>query len=305
MSSSGVVNALVDFVGFDESIVAVLRKYDAYPTCLSQVVAAIDALDALSSEDLQKTKGAVFNASNLAHTAQGDVDFFYMVADATAMLVQYGNKASLCKAMTATAGQGGGEDANDASDGSDANTPVSLLAATIAKFYGPAFGAGCFYDSECIRTTLKDGDGVGNKAWRWQKCTLLGYLQSRPTTASVSAARSRSLTAAALRDQCQYMFPDNTGSKGPLGLAANNAEYQQRFGGDRPDKVGTTRVLYLDYSDDPWQRASVAGSPGDTPSLPYCYTTCDGCGHCGAGVPANETRCSDEQKKWVARWMAE
>ena len=35
------------------------------------------------------------------------------------------------------------------------------------------------------------------------------------------------------------------------------------------------------------------------PSLPYCMTTCDGCGHCGAGVPPSLRRCFDASDVFV------
>jgi len=37
-------------------------------------------------------------------------------------------------------------------------------------------------------------------------------------------------------------------------------------------------VFYSDFSDDPWQRASVWFSPSD--SQPYHLAQCDNCGHC-------------------------
>ena len=40
------------------------------------------------------------------------------------------------------------------------------------------------------------------------------------------------------------------------------------------------------------------------PTFVY-MTSCDGCGHCGAGVPANLTKCSDQEMYWVKRWLDE
>ena len=47
-------------------------------------------------------------------------------------------------------------------------------------------------------------------------------------------------------------------------------------------------IFYLDFSDDPWAEASVRRALG--PGLPFCMTTCDGCGHCGAGARAARPR---------------
>ena len=61
-------------------------------------------------------------------------------------------------------------------------------------------------------------------------------------------------------------------------------------------------IFYLDFSDDPWAEASVRASLGP-PSLElsYCMTTCDGCGHCGAGVLPNLTSCNQAADAFVEK----
>ena len=63
----------------------------------------------------------------------------------------------------------------------------------------------------------------------------------------------------------------------------------------------------MDYSDDPWQSASVlgAGKDWEKNDLHYCFEQCDGCGHCGEGVPKNVTKCSDEIAERVKAWVSE
>ena len=289
ISSSGVVNALVDFIGFDESNVNVLRSYHMYPKCLSTLVAAFDAIDDLSPSQLQALKRHPFNASNLIGTPMGDVDFHYMVADATAMAIQYGNKKALCSAME-----------TGLSVSSASSHPIALLAKFVSDFYGPVFQTQSFYDTKQISLLIHPSqEGVGAKSWRWQKCSQIAYLQSRPLAATL-ALRSRSLTQENLLKQCESMFPSNK-----LDLAKTNAVFQTKYGGARPDKVGATKIFYLDYSDDPWQRASVQGDFSKGLELEYCMTICDGCGHCGAGVPRNLTECTDRSVASVGRWLSE
>ena len=62
-----------------------------------------------------------------------------------------------------------------------------------------------------------------------------------------------------------------------------------------------TNIFFLDYSDDPWMEASVKTSLSE--SMQWCLTTCDGCGHCGAGVPSDLTQCTDEAQRFVDEWM--
>lgn len=287
VSSSGVVNAIVDYVQFDASIVNTLSKYTMYPHCLSTVASAMNALDKMSEKELQLIKTDPFMAS----TTQTDVDFMYMVADAMAMAVQYGHKNQLCTLLNISI--------------TASKTPLEAVAAAIPVLYGKAFQQTCFYSTECILNTKRDSSvGVGNKAWRWQKCSLLGYIQSRGTDVEV-AARSKLLTLNSQRKQCENMFPENVNDLNEL--IANNNRFQTTFGSDLPESVGATKIVYLDYSDDPWQTASVVASKPDWEKndLTYCYTICDGCGHCGSGVPKNVTKCKNVEKAKVLEWLKE
>jgi len=293
ISSSGVVNALVDFIGFDESNVKVLQSYHKYPKCLSTLVAAFDAIDDLSPSQLQKLKRHPFNATNLIGTPMGDVDFHYLVADAVAMAIQYGNKDVLCSSMETGL--------SVSSSASSHPIALRLLAKFVHDFYGPAFQRQSFYDTKQISSLIHPSEeGVGAKSWRWQKCSQIAYLQSRPFAAPL-ALRSRSLTQENLFKQCKSMFPSNK-----LDLFKTNAVFQTKYGGARPDKVGATKIFYLDFSDDPWQRASVQGNFSKGLELEYCMTTCDGCGHCGAGVPSNVlSECIDRSVASVGQWLSE
>ena len=284
LSSSGVVNAIVDFVQFDESVVTTLKKYKKYPACLDNLVGAFDFIDALSSTELQALKSSPFNATNLV----ADIDFFYMVADAVAMAVQYGHKEKLCIAMK-------GDDKIPASK------TVELLATFILEYYGEDFQSQPFYDRNQIAKMVSQSQtGVGAKSWRWQKCTQVAYLQSRiEDGTSKLGLRSRKLTQQSLMQQCTEMFPNST-----LNLYKSNAKFQKKYGAARPDLVGATRIFCFDYSDDPWKEASVNGPFPASLDLPYCYTDCDGCGHCGSGVPSDLTKCNDFADKKVGEWLS-
>ena len=59
----------------------------------------------------------------------------------------------------------------------------------------------------------------------------------------------------------------------------------------------------MDFSDDPWAEASVEEAQGAT--LPFCKTTCDGCGHCGAGVPRSLRACFDKSDAFVDSVLAQ
>eukprot|EP00944_MAST-04C_sp_MAST-4C-sp1_P015078 g15078.t1 len=284
LSSSGVVNAIVDFVEFDESIVTTLEKYKVYPACLNNLVGAFDFIDGLSYTELQALKSNPFNATNLV----SDIDFFYMVADAVAMAVQYGHKEKLCTAVKGN-------------DTMPASQTVGLIATFISTTYGKDFQSQPFYDrNQIAKMVSQSPTGVGAKSWRWQKCTQVAYLQSRRQgKRSKLGLRSRKLTQESLLQQCSDMFPNSS-----LNLQDSNTKFQKRYGAARPDLVGATRIFYFDYSDDPWKEASVKGSFSPSYDLPYCYTECDGCGHCGSGVPSDLTKCSDLSDEKVGEWLS-
>jgi hypothetical protein len=151
---------------------------------------------------------------------------------------------------------------------------------------------------------------VNSRSWRFQKCSELGYLQSTPRAWHVPRLRSRRLTMAALFAQCEFVF----GASVRQGLPARNAALNARFGGKFPASGAypdASGVLFLGFSDDPWQAATVAmaqgakGAGGGVAArLPSCYTECDGCGHCGKGLPPEETRCAAVSEAFVAELLA-
>ena len=286
VSSSGVVDARREFTAFDTHIHDALHAKSA--SCAAALRAATDALErafAKGASEASRVK-ALFNASNLAGTVHGDTDFFYAVADAPAMLDQYGQKDALCAALAALPAAASDE------------ARIANLAATIRTHYGPDFVGGCFYDTECFRKVPTPGteeEGVGNRQWRWQKCSEVAYLQSAPSD-DARRIRSTALTLDSQLAQCAYAF-----GNAAVVTPAKSGAFAAKFGGARPDHVGASNIVFLDFSDDPWAEVSVRASLGS--SLPFCMTTCDGCGHCGSGVPSNLTHCDDVASANVARWL--
>jgi len=287
VSSSGVVDAKLNMWEFDDQIGKAYASPDgeACPTALHAVMEAIERKFAAGEGATLKKQ---FDASNLIGTPQGDNDFRYGVADGAAMIDQYGGKAELCNAFK-----------NLPSNPSD-DERIANLKATLDDHYGQGSVGGGFYDSECVKTPNPPSHcasgvlgGVNDRSWRFQKCSELGYLQPAPT--NQSAMRPSKLSLQDLLDQCDYCFGDGQSAS----LKENNAAFQSKFGGGEPASgtVGASNILFLDYSDDPWQRASVTQTTD--PSLPFCLTTCDGCGHCGSGVPSSLHHCSDVRSQFI------
>jgi len=264
VSSSGVVDARWDFPEFDEHVAGAIDCADA----LRNATAAME-------RKFQAGEGdevlLAFNASNLIGATLRD-DFWYAVADGAAMLDQYGHKATLC------AGVDIGGDASD-------DARIAALVALYNEQYGEGFVADCFYSSDCLRNITGTeapsllGSAANSRSWRYQKCGELGYLQRAPA----DPLRARQLTLGALERQCDYIFGPGTVAAG----RARNRDHNARFGGLEPRSGAfpdASNILYLDFSDDPWAEVSVKNATD--PTLPYCLTTCDGCGHCG--TPSDE-----------------
>lgn len=289
VSASGVVNAILDFPQFDEHVSGAIGT-----TCANAMSAAYAAVDrAFVAGDGNSVK-ILFNASNLIGTTMGDSDFMFAIADGPAMIDQYGGKKDLCEGFAKLPPNPTDE------------KRIENLASIIDAQYGAAFSADCFYDSECFKNTTAGGGpsqlgGLNSRSWRFQTCSEVAYLQTRPIGSTLPPLRSTKLTIAELQRQCRYVF----GDKIEAVLAERNAHLNAVFGQSDPTKgsaPGASNIFYLDYSDDPWAEASV--NTETAPTLPYCMTTCDGCGHCGAGVPASLHECSDRADAFVDHVLA-
>ena len=290
ISSSGVVNAIYNFVEFDEVIAEAINTPDQW--CADRVyhiTNAIDDLFDLGVEEANHVKG-IFNATNLVGTKHGDTDFMYMVADGFSMIDQYGGKKELCDALRSV------------EDWETDEVKISNLANILKKHFGDEFGQDCYYDSECLKVENDMNPKPGlmgsqnSRSWRWQKCSQVAYLQAHPESYSL---RSKLLTLESLEDQCEYVYGQVPARDG------GNKKLNDKFGADRPDSAGATNVFSVSYSDDPWKAASVTSHDlGET--LSYCYTECDGCGHCGSGVTeVDQPTCGVPQSEFVNMVLAE
>ncbi|GHP01845.1 hypothetical protein PPROV_000060200 [Pycnococcus provasolii] len=278
LASSGVVNALFDFPQFDTAVHGAIDTNCAM--ALHQITSEVD--DRLKLAHPAANIKKMFGAPQ--HLA--DTDFRYLVADAFSMGVQYGHKHFLCDSLLKP------------SPASDINELLERYVTWISKQYGSSYGAGCFYDAECIRdASSADKWQPTSRAWRWQKCTQVAYLQSAPVS---SALRSPSLNLISLIQECNQMFGEETAAE----LAETNRAFQKRFGGDHPR---VDHVFYSQFSDDPWREAGAH----DVADEASCLAVCDGCGHCSdlrtptnddpAGVKACRAKFETLlAKKWLA-----
>ena len=281
IAQSPPVTAIVGFTEYDTSNLVALSSPDS--RCAQQMARVTAALERLLASSSQRPAlMALFNATYDETAPMGDVDFMYGLGDSTASAVQYGDKELLCSHLaplystTTTHKQGAVTDWQYA----------QIFANYTYHAWGADFFSGCFYNSTCMRASTRGAVAQGARSWYWIKCTQLGYLQSAPQAGLTT--RPKALTTQKLLDQCAYIFGDGA----PLLTDAKAAAFNARVGGGT--LAGTANIFEVDYSDDPWKMATTvrAVQRAEWPlslEQPFMLLTCDGCGHCGAGVSEAKT----------------
>eukprot|EP01130_Rhizamoeba_saxonica_P013485 TRINITY_DN5759_c0_g1_i1.p1 TRINITY_DN5759_c0_g1~~TRINITY_DN5759_c0_g1_i1.p1 ORF type:complete len:463 (-),score=67.25 TRINITY_DN5759_c0_g1_i1:26-1414(-) len=243
LSSSGVVNAIYDFHQFDTSVFIAAGR-----DCSSLMIKAREGMEKMWDSDRDTLK-SYFNVPSNRLQYKGD--FFYMIADSSAMAVQYGIKELFCDGL---------EQAKD----TDVNILIQTYANLTIKIWGKDFGSSCFYDTNCLINNPNEWQPT-NRAWRWQKCSELAYLQSAP---SPNSLRSDSVNLEYMNWQCVTVFGEDY-------VINSTSVFNEIYGGAFPT---STNVFYSDFSDDPWKEASVTSTV--SASQPFVLVECDGCGHC-------------------------
>ncbi|ETM43215.1 hypothetical protein L914_11243 [Phytophthora nicotianae] len=270
LSSSGVVQPVYKFHQFDEQVALAMG-----PSCADVLRLTTETFEReLKSTNATTVKG-LFGAQDLA-----DADFFYMIADAAAMAVQYGHKDIVCNSMV------GAFERN--------NSLVDSFASFTIDMYGSSFGSECFYDTKCLaEDRARWGDG---RSWRWQKCSQLAYFQVAPKEKSL---RSAMVDLEYHLKQCQAVFGDVVHpSKGVDDIT-------KLYGGDHPNGH---KIFFSNGGDDPWQRASVLDTLSDDQIANLAK--CELCGHCGdlganPNVPEPLKKQREQILEYLTKWMGE
>lgn len=241
LSSSGVVNPILDFVEFDQRVSAALGN-----KCADQIRRTQRAFEYMHEQPNGLAKSLqMFNCDSKMSVT----DFYFMIADSWSMADQYGSKKDLCDTMLAV-----GEDASP-------EVLTETFAAFTMDYWGDDF-CGCFYDTNCLKdhTTAE----VDSRSWRWQTCYEVAWFNTAP---KVGSLRSTTLDVEYHLKQCAEVF----------GIPMfPRVEYMRKlFGGAMPQ---AHNVFYSDFSDDPWLEASVHYPLAE--DQPFFLATCDGCFHC-------------------------
>jgi len=248
-SSSGVVNARFDYTDFDGHLVQVL------PTdCLQSLRDVMGNFSIMYDDPSQQPilKGYFGTPDYFTKS-----DMAWMMADASAMAVQYGSKLNLCKTMVP--------------EQPTANGLLYQYASFVNNTWGPGFGANCYYSTKCLSDPMMQNQWTAaDYGWVFQCCNELAYWQvSYP-----NSLRAQAITSDYYINQCRSAFWPT--------IFSDTFKFNAKYGGDKPK---ATNVIALQGSDDPWSTAGVTSPLG--PSYPEYTAVCDGCGHCGdLGAPS-------------------
>jgi pimeloyl-ACP methyl ester carboxylesterase len=246
VASSAPVQAKEDFYEFDKHIASVINK-----TCLmtiQQVVAEVES----SINFPKKLDGykKLFDAQDIKDSS----DFLYLLADITAMAVQYGMKVDFCSRL---------EKSDKPLDA------YALFAKELAKRFAmkpveitPQGG-----ESTKIEDYLQ---GFGMRQWLYQSCTEYGYWQNANPTRSESA-RSQYINLSYHHNICKRLFSINNSTNGQ----AINQQYYYSLLDSSAEKI-----LFTNGDDDPWSNLSISEQTGNATNLNLSYFTIKGSAHC-------------------------
>lgn len=282
-SSSGVVNPIFDFTQFDGHIKKVVQGQ-----CEQQVRLAFQQMSDLYDSD----KAAVLAILGGVQEIFTKADLAWMLADGSAMQVQYGGKDNLCNTMLnrqVNPGQG--------KPYYSANTDALYrLKHSIDVFWGETWltslDSNCYYSTECLSNVQYQAHwGPAGYSWVTQCCTQFGWWQ----VGYHNSLRLKSvLTTEYYQSQCRAMLHSPT-------LFPQIYSYNALHGGAQPK---STNVIATHGSDDPWQTAGVRQ---DYPEQNYFWklAQCHGCGHCGDLQPVqpNEPASLTAQRQWISNYV--
>ena len=219
-SSSGVVEAVFNFVAFDEQVVKDISTDCA--NALRAITARAEAAWEVPADRARML--GLFNAP----ADLSKVDFLWALADSGAMGPQYGSKDELCAAVLPV--------------GAD---PLAQFADWTNGHYGSGFMSACYYNTACLSDASQSARWANQLPWVWQCCSELAFWQP----GYPGSIRSELITTDYFTAQCGSAFVP--------GIVANTTGFNNKFGGkDSP----VTKVVALSGSDDPWRGACVNAS---------------------------------------------
>eukprot|EP00771_Trimastix_marina_P000430 gnl/Trimastix_PCT/1449.p1 GENE.gnl/Trimastix_PCT/1449~~gnl/Trimastix_PCT/1449.p1 ORF type:complete len:457 (+),score=132.25 gnl/Trimastix_PCT/1449:121-1491(+) len=275
LSSSGVVDAVLDYTDFDNQIGITLGE-----ECAKLVRESMEEIDSKldGSPAMNREIKAYFNA-----TGMNDFDFRYMLGDAIALGPQYGNREALCTPMIEANNQG--------------RPRLPVFRDFCNSFFYPRFcqGKGPYLYSDEWMTRTEPVEASSQRVWWYQKCTQLAYFQNYP---GKTGLRSPKLDMEGHRQKCQNVFGSS------IAWPPKTREFNRRYGALHPR---VTNVIFTQGSQDPWQWAGVRHNLA--PNNMAFVMTGPNVGHCrdlhadSPRDPPDVTRTRERIVEQLGRWL--
>jgi len=265
LSSSGVVNAVLNFEKFDtQTRWSANRSGELCPTMLHD-------LNLYTQDEIYSnpdTTGLQIKALYNATVMPND-EFLFMFVDGIVESIQYGNRIALCAGLmpiTDTWAQ-----LEYLANFAAANNPLSIQD----------------YWSGILSNTTIDMTQSGRQ-WNYQVCTQLGYFQTPPQYFPI---RSRVLSLGFWKSYCQRIYG--------APLWPDTWKYNTEYGATY---LQATNIMYTNGIEDPWQWATKLESD-KRDHYQEAYTRmidCNDCAHCvdlhRSPNPANSTTAIEESQ---------
>lgn len=244
LSSSGVVNSILDFYTFDLHV-----QHAAGPECANNLIRVTSIMEKMNPNDILKD----FQAP-----ADMDIrDLFLLFADIGAESIQYGYHEELCNALKS------GDISRD-------DVLYSNFNKYALKFFYPVFGTTPLdYYNRAIGNETYDAKMGANadRSWWFQTCSELAYFQTAPPM-PLPSIRTRRLDLAYFYDKCNKIFGYN--------IKPNTQFVNNQYGAKKLLDTTLGRTVFANGSQDPWLKASV-----DIDPRKFSFVAeCENCGHC-------------------------
>ncbi|EFC48565.1 predicted protein [Naegleria gruberi] len=244
LSSSGVVNSILDFYTFDMHV-----QQAAGPECTALLTRATSIMEKMNPTNLLRD----FQAP-----ADMDIrDLFLLFGDIAGESVQYGYHYELCNAM-----KSGNTNLDEVIYQNFHNYSLNffykVFETSPLDYYNGAIGNDNYDPSQGAN---------GGRSWWLQTCSELSYFNTAPPK-NLPSIRSRWLDLDYFYDKCKKIFG--------YPIKPNTDFVNNQYGAKQLLNTTTGRTVFVNGSQDPWLRAGVDIDPKKFSFL----IECNNCGHC-------------------------
>lgn len=257
VASSGVVEAIYEFTGFDGQI------YDSSGEQCGNLLRLVTSK--MESQVVQLSSRIALFARFGADSGYDIGDFFYYMADSGVMAIQYGHTNELCGRLISASEAG--TDLIDAYE--------DYVMNWLNKTMNP-YGADTYDRRVMSSTKMPRKEDYISRQWQYQTCARFSWFQNAPKANSVRSAKY--LPFSYFLGLCKAVFQ--------VEMDPEVANVNNYYGGK---KTMAPNVFYANYWQDPWHLASPDETLDTTTGSEQVLVRCADCGHCQDMHPAKES----------------